>query len=206
MKKLALLLAAALLAAPVRAVESQTFHLTVGLLTDQNGGIMADTKLVQLVAAGTDGVFAAPSSGSLVNGDDILLGQFGLDSSTTSVLGAFDTLLSPALVSASAQQIELRWFPSLTMGSSFPVSGTYYYGEYRDSSGGSAWVLPGFGNSVPSVDLQMLTVSSEAGSLPNSTGRAGFAVSAIPEPSAFALIGGLAVLGLATWRRCARAV
>ena len=177
-----------------------TLNISAGTLSNANGSIpMADGQLIQLIASQGDAVFAPALSGSFpveggaicgIGSDDILVKSFPLISfgaGNESAPIVFN--LTPAI---SGKAAILRWFPTLAASALSATDGTAY-GEYRDSS----FILP---TSDGTYALTFATVSG-FGLLSDTLGRATLTISSIPEPSTYALLGGLAVLGLATWRR-----
>ncbi len=181
-----------------------SINLTSGILSNSSGTPIADASLIQLISSGTDSVFSAPSAASFVTGGDILLASFGLDSANeTGVAGSLAHPISVNLTGgvASGQRLAIRWFPTLLASANNPGAGVGY-GEFTDIAS-SDWVLPTDGGSI---SPSFVTVGFDSGSpLPNTAGRAGLTVAvAIPEPATYALLGGLAVLGLAALRRRVR--
>ncbi len=166
--------------------------------------------LVQLVVSSTDNVFTAPNSGSYTGGssDDFVLASFIINS------GA-GTVAQPLIITFSGNigagdQILLRWFPTITgptppslTQAGAPPAGSPY-GQFRtdiiENFSNATWVLPADGSTI---DLNFLTTSG-GGTQPDSAGRANLLVSAIPEPSTYALlacgIAGIAYLGRKTRR------
>ncbi len=200
-RTLALLAAFSLgLISSARPVGDFTINFAAGILTASNSTPLANGSLVVLLTNGLNGSFSAPSSTAFVTGDDVLLGSFGTNSVDFDTAGGLIATLHPTFSGAltTGQQLMVRWFPSLTTASLAPGAGASY-GEYSYLTGNlesdpSDWVLPGLGGIInPS-----LATASINGSSPNSAGQA---LLTIPEPSTCALLSGLAVLGLAGWRR-----
>jgi hypothetical protein len=183
-----------------------TINFAAGILTASNSTPLANGSLVILLANGLDGSFDAPSASAFVTDDDVPLGSFVTNSVDFGGPGGLIANPSPSL-SASltvGQLIMVRWFPNLTLSSPNPGAGASY-GEYSYTSGNTNsslvdWTIPASGVISP-----VLATAAILGSLPNSAGQAAYTISAIPEPSVFALLGGLAALGLAAWRRRAQA-
>jgi len=195
-----------------------TINFAGGVFSDSNGNPLPDGSLVMLLASGNDGVFSAPSASAFVTGDDVLLGAF----STNSVdLGSKGGLVASIAVALDAgltadETIAVRWFPGLTTAAGAPGAGASY-GQYSyttadTNSTAADWAIPSDGN-VVSPDF---VTASIGGSLSNIVGEATFTVAtgtggsgsggggtggAIPEPSTYALLGGLAALALVTYRR-----
>lgn len=184
-----------------------TINFAAGILTASNSTSLVDGSLVVLLTNGINGSFSAPSASAFVTGDDVLLGSFGTNSVDFSEPGGLVATLTPNF-SASltvGQQIMVRWFPSLTTSSLAPGAGVSY-GQYSFTGGNTDstladWTIPASGVISPT-----LATAAVSGSLANSAGQASFTINAIPEPSVFALFGGLTALGLAAWRRRARIV
>ena len=172
-------------------------------LTNASGGFVPDGSFVTLLSLGTSGVLTAPTSSSFVSGTEQLIAGFSLQSSTVdgSPPGSFDHFVSGVNLSGpnfvAGQQLAIEWFPTLSAASNptAPGAGTSF-GSYTDPT----WLVPsdsGF------VSYLMQTVSA-GGPVLNSDGQATQTVGGIPEPSTYALLGGLAALGLAASRRRAR--
>lgn len=186
-----------------------TIFFGAGILTNSNSTPLVDGSLVILLTNGLNSSFTAPTSSAFVTGDDVLLDKFGTNSVDFGGPGGLIATLNPSFSSALTvgQQIMVRWFPSLTLASSTPGAGTSY-GEYSFTAGNTDstaadWLIPGSGSIGPT-----LATTAIFGSLNPSFGQASLLVAGatpIPEPSAFALLGGLAALGLAGWRRRSRA-
>ena len=184
-----------LLCAVTAARATVIINFDVGVLANASGSTpVADGSLIQIIAS-SDNVFAAPTAGAFIGGNDVLLFSGSFDSSTTSVTGAMSISLSN-LTLAQGTNLLARWFPTLTTASLTPGAGTAYgqYGSLTDVS----WVSPADGTTA---NPQMLTSSSGFGSAANSNGYAILTVAAVPEPSTYAALFGAAALGLVAWRR-----
>jgi len=156
--------------------------------------------LLVLVTSATN-TFTGPEAGSLISGDERILGTFSADIDVLGENGGFSTTISFLLGDGivAGKQFALLWFPSLTEGD-IPVGGESY-GFYTDAS----WLVPvdgalesyAYENDHPAV----------GGSIPSSTGLANRIVpgGAIPEPSSFAAIAGFGMLGFAAMRKRRRA-
>jgi hypothetical protein len=202
LKSLSLGLVALLGVASLRA----TVLINIGAdqLTGSDGVTpLADDALVLLIANGLDHSFSTPTVGSYLSGDDVLIQAIAIDQSQLSHAGSFFTAVTATLNSAltSGQSIKITWFPSKTIATMGVSPGSnVFYGEYLGDASPD-WILPGDSGSIsPS-----LVTLSGGGSLANTAGQASLNTSPIPEPSTYALLGGLAAFGLAAWRRRARA-
>jgi hypothetical protein len=179
-----------------------SIFLTAGVLANGSGLPIADGSLIQLISNGSNASFSAPSSASFVTGGNILVASFALNSFVTEQAGTLTQdltgITSIALTGGlnAGQKLAIRWFPTLTTGSSTPGAGTGY-GEYTENS--NEFVLPGDGNSIGPT-FATLAFGGESSEL---LGRASLTIagSAIPEPATYALLVGLAALGLTGWRR-----
>lgn len=182
-----------------------TINFAGGEFLDSGGNPMTDGGLIILLATGVDGSFAPPTATAFVDPSDISLGSFAINhlDLAAGLIANPTPPLSNGL--ATGQQIMVRWFPTLTTAATTPGAGTSY-GQYtytiaNTDSTAADWMIPGDG---VTVDPTFLTTSL-GGSLPNNAGLATLqipgGVSAIPEPSTYALLGGLATLGLVAFRR-----
>jgi len=195
MKKI---LAALLILASSAFVHAQTVTMdfTVGVLTDQQGVVMPDGGLIQIIAS-SDAIFDSPTPDSFVGGNDILVFSGAFDSSTTGLPGATFLFVSSVPLSQypiAQSNLMIRWFPTLTSNATAPGFATFYgqYGVADDA----AWVAPAAGGAL---SYFLLTVSA-GGSLAEAVGQANLAT-AIPEPSTYAALLALAALGFVAYRR-----
>lgn len=172
-----------------------TMDFTVGILADSLGTPIADGKLIQIIAS-PDATFTAPTTTNFLGGDDILLWSGAFDSSTSGVTGAMIINLSDVSASNAGYHLAVRWFPSLSSGAATPGNTNYgQYGYLDDSS----WIAPAAGSSL---SYFFKTISYESGPNANSTGYA-TNITAVPEPSSYAIIMALFSLGLLikhSWR------
>jgi hypothetical protein len=184
-----------LLGAATLSRATVTIDFTVGILNDVTGSTpVADGSLIQLIGS-SDNVFAAPTPGAFIGGNDVLLFSGSFDSSTSGgTTGAMLFSLSNITLTPGTNLL-LRWFPTLTGGSGSP-GGLTPYGEYGSLTDGS-WVSPANGSTV---SINLLTVSA-GGSTLDSFGNASLSTAAIPEPSTYAAIFGVMALGLVAYRR-----
>lgn len=196
MRKLVALLS--LLALPLLATaQTVTMVFTVGILANAGGTALSDGSLVQLIAS-PDATFAAPTDTTFVGGNDVLFYSAGFDSSTIGTPGGAQitlTGLSLTTYPIATYKLALRWFPTLTTAATTPGASTAY-GQF-DFNSDATWVAPSAGNS----DNYTMLTTAASGSLPNSTGYASLTTAAIPEPSTYAALAGLAALAAAAWRR-----
>lgn len=166
------------------------------MLYNANGTTpQGEGTLVQLIVSSTDNVFTLPSSSSYTgnSSDDFILASFIINSGP-------GTVAQPLIITYSGNigagdQILLRWFPTITgptppslTQAGAPPAGSAY-GQFRtditENFSNATWVLPSDGSTI---DLNFLTVSG-GGTEPNSAGAANMVVTAIPEPSTYALLG-----------------
>jgi hypothetical protein len=177
---------------------SISLDVSSGILTNSDGSVVVtDGKLFQIIAS-PDAVFSAPTTTSFLgNGsNDIVLWSGALNSSTNdNTPGSMVVSLSNIDLSTypvANDYIIIRWFPSLDANASTP--GTTTYGEYGFGyTGGSSWKLGASG----SYSLSLVTTSA-GGSSANSLGYAS-KITAVPEPSSYAVLVGLFSLGLFVW-------
>jgi hypothetical protein len=173
-----------------------------GVLRDSAGNAAADGGLLLLVASTTDTSFTSfldasttTAVGSFLNGsgDDLIVGRFSVDSSTSFIFGGYFASLNVNLSAnlTAGDSLQLYWFPTLTLSSTTLGSGTSY-GQYRTDSTASGsdtgWFMPSDG---ATVTLNFLTQSSGFGSESDALGVA--SLTTIPEPGAtMAILGAVA--------------
>lgn len=189
--------------APVASFGAIAVNFSGVAFLDSLGNTVPDGTLVQIIASTADAVFSDPTPISFVSNDDRIIASFSVDAGTSGVAGGTVAALIIPDYSTFAgftlgDSLMLRWFPSLTIGATQP--GITSYGSYRTDSilDGSniAWIAPADAGgtwtlSVISVDF--------GGSTSNAMMTASLVV--IPEPSSFAALAGLAVLGVVATRR-----
>lgn len=170
----------------VTARASVTLNVSAGKLYGPAGTMVCpDNGLLQLVAAGADGLFTAPSASAFIQGDDVLVRSFAMNSSTTGIPGvASEALIMNygSLGIETGQRLALRWYPTLTPASAAPAAGTPYgqfsTSDVRDGSD-IGWTLPADGWSG---SLKILTLSV-GGSSGESAGVASEVVAAVTGPA-----------------------
>lgn len=196
------------------AVQAQTvsLHIDAGLLENTTGtAVVANGMLLQILAS-PSGVFSAPTSSAYVTGDNVLLGNFAMNSNSGN---AGETLTNANNLSLATfnltvgEAVELRFYPNLS-GTTVPATPTLgtTYGQVRSSTTESgqtdgsqtAWVIPAAG---VTADLLYIT-ANDGGVYSNLSAQAtNIVAAAIPEPSTYALFSGgfLGLLGLCAWNR-----
>jgi len=210
MKKVTAIAIVATCLVAYQAKATIVINMAVGTLQDQNG-VVTPAPAIALLVSDTSGLglgggisnLAANSSLTLggdltINGGgvgDQIIGKWviaagsggnGLLSDSTSF-----ALTAPL---ATAQNLYLLWFPTLTSSSSTPGAGTHYGGYQAGAlqavaDGGQPWLMPADGANVTLAGL----TSANGGSTPQSNLQASFATPAPePEPSSIALV----VIGL----------
>lgn len=177
-----------------------TINIGGGMLYNADGSTpIAAGMLVQLVASTTDNIFSAPTPGSFTgnSSDDIVLASIVSDPGTF----ASALVLTYSGNFNAGDLLMLRWFPTIsgTMIPPGPPAGSAY-GQFRtdlvENNSTIAWVAPTDGSTN---NLFFLTMAL-GGAEPESAGVANMTVTAIPEPTTFALVG-LSVVGLAAYSR-----
>ncbi len=200
---------AALLCLPVITRANVTIPVGADEIFADNTGTTAAPagSLVLLVADTTGAGFKNLLTGNIAVGATVDFGSNDL------VVARF-TLTSPGLLDSTTGSISLSgawdagdplaiyWLPSLTSADNNVGLGVAY-GRYTDQVGigGSApWITPPDSNTA---GLMFFQSSNDdffgSPSVPTSTGFSAFTT--IPEPSTFALLGGVMALGIAVWRR-----
>jgi hypothetical protein len=198
MKKLAVIVAF-FAAAALHAQTVVTFNFFVGTMANAGGTPVSNGSLVQFIAS-PDTTFGAPTPGSFVSGNDVILASRSVDSSTGGQAGVVYISVSSVDLSvagiAPGSFLAVRWFPTLTPSSTTPGNSTPYgqWGYANDS----AWVVP---TSSGLIDLSFQTASAFGGSAANSAGYASLSTAAIPEPSTYAAILGALCFLLVGQRR-----
>ncbi len=191
-----------LLVGVISAQATITINLGASMIYNADGTTPeAEGMLVQLIASTTDNIFSSPTTGSFTgnSSDDLILGSFFVNSGP-------GTVAQPLILTFSGNfnagdLLLLRWFPTIS-GTTIPAAppAGSAYGQFRtdivENFSNTTWVAPADGSTV---DLNFLTTSG-GGTEPNSTGRASLTVTAIPEPSTYALFG-FASVGLMAFAR-----
>jgi hypothetical protein len=215
-----LVLLSAALAAGVAHAQQVDLQLAAGQLLDQPGTALADNSLVLLVVdtGSSSGSPDLSFSSSLNVGSSLTAGSFlnnsyeiigtsvtetdGGTMGTVSLDTGAITLNSGPYASVSAgQSVAVIWFSDLN-GSSTTLTAGAHYGVYTTGSpadGSDSWtvLLPTQQNGN---GLLFLTTSYAGGSNDPSLAVASD-MSAVPEPSTWALLAGVAALGFAVIQR-----
>jgi PEP-CTERM putative exosortase interaction domain len=184
--------------------------LQAGQLYNADGIPLAHGSLVLLLAdTGNNGFETVrPGSltvGSFVNDDDQVIGWGTIDNEFTGLAEvAFDTgaiTLGSGLFSnlKIGDALATVWFPDLTGDTLLATVGLSYglFTTTTPQDDSNAWMVPELIDST----LRFLTSSLNSGSYAESYGYASYTVAAIPEPSTYATLFGLAALGFAARRR-----
>lgn len=189
------LIVAVLCCLSIHARATVNITITAADLQTSSGALMPTNGLVMLVASTTNSTFTGPLSTAFATNDDIVLKKWDLSASGTP--GVLTDVTGPLTLSGdwnAGDPLQLYWYPTLTLAATSPGSGTSY-GQYTDAvgiDGSDPWITPSDGSTIGLIFL----TADEAGSNPQTAGRASFTTeSDIPEPSACMLIG----LGLAGW-------
>ena len=188
-------------------------NATTAMTATTDGSNNGGGALLLLVAAGGNGgtTFTnSLSSGQYVAGGDLILAEFGFDNyigtssdGTGQITNNSVTFTLPSTgVTPGTTQVELRWFPSITLsqyGTVFPTAGSsfgnynpqvYHPGGSLNPDGGNTWTVPADSSNVT---LNFYTTDDTARTNPAasqapSEGYASFTV--VPEPSVFIWLGG----------------
>jgi hypothetical protein len=200
-----ILLAGLLLSAGalVRA-QSTTVQYGAGRLYNGSATLIPDGALVLLLADTQQIGFATLSPGNLNIGDYLngglqVLARATVNSAFNGTATAVGTTGAISLGAGAFPQLStgdalaIVWFPALT-GSSFSFVSAASYGLISDP----LWLVPAAGSTVT---FNFFTVS-RGGTYADALAQATF--TAIPEPSAYAVAAGFAVLGVTAWRRRAQ--
>jgi hypothetical protein len=198
---------------PARATIS--FVVNADQLLNVGNIVIPDGAAVFIVAA-TSGGFSNPVAGNYTPGSSWTVGGntdlviYAVGSETESgEQGVVDS--NPTLTLGNGwvagDQLALYWFPSITYSALGTVltNGTGF-GTFNSSSTGDDapdWVTPPNGSS--DWNLLYLTPGGNLLGPGNDVGKFG-TIGAVPEPSTFALIGGVLALGLVLRRRLAATV
>lgn len=190
---------AALVLITAFAAQAQTVTLdfTVGQLTQSDGTTpIADGSLIQILAAPTTGDFSIPTPTEFISGSEIMLWSGAFDSSTLGTAGAMAIAPAPIPTSTlpAGYSLLVQWFPTLLSTATTPGYGTWF-GQFSTAND-VTWVSPAAG---ASETFTFLTVAV-GGANANSLGSA-MQMTAVPEPSTYALLAGIACLGFMVVRR-----
>lgn len=217
MIKKSLVAACCLLSVASVAKSAIVVEIDAGILRDATGTSTVPVGgLLQLIAtpSGNAANFVAPTSGSFVGGDNIVVATFAMnyvfqpgETDNKVTLTLQNTGPSSATTFDQGDPLLLRWYPSLTTASTVPGLGTTY-GQYRNAageSGGIAWVTPADGSTnLTPAGLNFNTLGA-GGTNPETAGFATNIVVAVPEPSTVFLLGIGAIGVFAMLRRRATA-
>ena len=178
------------------AVTSQAairLEVDAGILRNSTGTALVPVGgLLQLVASpsGSAANLTAPTASSFTGGDNIIVAQFSMNYNSGTA-GETDNILTGLTLQNTGtpssttfdqgDPLELRWYPTLTLGATAPGAGTTY-GRFRTDStvdNGFAWITPA-DNSTNT--LLVLATMNASGSRAESVGFASN-VTVVPEPS-----------------------
>ena len=159
---------------------------------DGSSTTVPDGRLVLLLANTGGAGFAQLQAGSLnvgsiLNGTYQVLARAAVDNGIGTTGSANNIQLGGATFPnlSTGDQLAVVWFPTLSAASDFSVISGASYGLYTVNSS-SAWEVPAAGSNI--------TLTVPGGQVAN-------LVTAIPEPATYAIVVGLATLGVATMRR-----
>jgi PKD repeat protein len=168
-------------------LNATTYHVNAGDLQDGSGNLASTNSVAVLVADTENAGFTSPqpnfplSLGTSWGAGHIVVGLWDL--SADGIAGFLDgaTTVTNNQGFAPGQQLQLYWFPSLTLSSN--VVGFTYYGQYTDTNnppldGSDPWVL----TTNTSAHLWFRT-ASEGGSNLDGAGRATLFTGAPPVAS-----------------------
>ncbi|HVU25443.1 MAG TPA: hypothetical protein VHE13_15050 [Opitutus sp.] len=202
MKKLVALFLGSLLPFAVLRADTVLINFQGDQVTDQFNVGLVDGSLVLLVAnvatpstAGAGFGLLEPGTlniGDLLNGEYQILGrgavaEFSLPGEFAATTGAIPLTGGSFPNLSTGDQLAILWFPDLAESTDFSLVAGTSYGLYTVDAD-TAWQVPVGG--TPSFDV----------TVPSGTAAA-YTVAAVPEPSAFAALAGLSVLGWRVVRR-----
>jgi hypothetical protein len=208
------LLALALTASTLTTANAVTFNIGLDGVRDADGNFVSGNTLALIVVdTGNDG-FSSTFSGSGVAGQFLADGSNDYiawrgDFSASGADGVFfDTVVfNISAPIANAQNFALYWLPGLTTGDALSVVSSHGFYSSANSTqfdSSSAWNVGS--NNGAQYNLNAFTVNN-TGNLTSNPDLSGLddsaltATNAIPEPSTFAMLAGLGVLGCAILRR-----
>ncbi len=194
-----------------------TYTLSAGFLYEPNSttDTVPPDSLLLLVDTGTGSLGSLTAGGSVVDGgmlnsNSVVLQQFPVGDGLTTP-GTLGTTPNETVAYSSSVRVgdnlAIVWLPELTLGSTTLTAGLNY-GSFMGVAGtdGSAWVIPadsGDPLNPTTINLNFTTdaLSGNTNVHPESQGEANSLVlEAVPEPASYALICGVAALGLAVLR------
>jgi hypothetical protein len=180
------------------------------------GNIVIPNGSAVFIVAATSGTFATPPAGTYTQGSSWTVGGdtdlviYAVGSITESgEQGVVDTTPTLSLGNgwSVGDELALYWFPTITYSAGGTVlTGGASFGTFNSSSVGDdapAWITPPNGSSA--YGLYYLTPGGNLLGPGNDVGTFG-TVTGVPEPSTFALIGGVLALGAVLRRRLAAVV
>jgi len=195
----------------VRATVTLTFQAENLLQGGLGSSNVAANSLVLVVADTTGNGFVNLSPGNIsvgatfgVSSNNLIVAQLpisaaGIGTNGENVLNSSNPYTLTGSWDAG-DPLAIYWIPSLNSGAT-NVGVGIAYGKYTDTTGlngSAAWFTPSDGSSQ--TFLFSTTGVFGTGTVPASSGYASL-LTTVPEPSTFALLGGLMALGAAAVRR-----
>jgi hypothetical protein len=215
MKPTRLLFSLAALLACSAAHATITIEIDADYLTTSANVAAPDGSALFLVADESGAGFGLPQAGTYSFGtnwggpsfDDKVVDVLPVDSSSIGITGVIDTQIDLSLSSvtgwAVGQHLGLYWLPSdiFSSGSATitPGAGYGFFNFNSVGSDSSTWVTPADGTTPPPFVFHSALAQNLDAS--NDVPTYGTVPSAVPEPSTFALLGGVVCLAFAVYRR-----